>query len=61
MTGLALECAARSDVGARNNNEDALYISPRVAAVEPAVPEPELAAAEPEPEPEPQPAQLGLF
>jgi DNA polymerase len=31
-----------------------------VAAVEPAVPEPELAGA-PEPEPEPQPAQLGLF
>jgi protein phosphatase len=33
MNGLALECAARSDVGRRSNNEDAVYISPRVAAV----------------------------
>jgi protein phosphatase len=33
MSGLALECAARSDVGRRANNEDALYVSPRVAAV----------------------------
>src|SRR5262249_38275984 len=33
MTGLALECAARSDVGHRKNNEDALYLSPRVVAV----------------------------
>jgi PPM family protein phosphatase len=33
MTALALECAARSDVGRRRNNEDALYASPRLAAV----------------------------
>src|SRR5262245_34030920 len=33
MTALALECAARSDVGRRTNNEDAIYFSPRVVAV----------------------------
>jgi PPM family protein phosphatase len=33
MTALALECATRSDVGGRRNNEDALYASPRLAAV----------------------------
>ena len=33
MTDLALECAARSDVGRRTNNEDALYVSRRIAAV----------------------------
>jgi protein phosphatase len=33
MTALALECAARSDVGRRRNNEDAVYASPRLAAV----------------------------
>jgi protein phosphatase len=33
MTALALECATRSDVGRRRNNEDALYASPRLAAV----------------------------
>src|SRR3954449_2178891 len=31
--GLALECAARNDIGRRANNEDAVYTSPRVAAV----------------------------
>lgn len=33
MTGLTLECAARSDVGRRPNNEDAVFASPRLAAV----------------------------
>jgi protein phosphatase len=33
MTALALACAARSDVGRRRNNEDAVYASPRLAAV----------------------------
>jgi PPM family protein phosphatase len=33
MTALALECAVRSDVGRRDNNEDAVYASPRLAAV----------------------------
>jgi PPM family protein phosphatase len=33
MTALALECATRSDVGRRRNNEDAVYASPRLAAV----------------------------
>src|SRR3954447_14295086 len=33
MSGLALECAARNDIGRRANNEDAVYISSRVAAV----------------------------
>ena len=33
MTALALECAARTDVGRRKNNEDSLYASPRLAAV----------------------------
>ena len=33
MTGLMLECSARSDVGRRPNNEDAVFASPRLAAV----------------------------
>src|SRR3954453_841303 len=33
MSGLALECAARNDIGRRANNEDAVYTSSRVAAV----------------------------
>jgi protein phosphatase len=33
MTALALECATRSEVGRRRNNEDAVYASPRLAAV----------------------------
>ena len=33
MTGLTLECSARSDVGRRANNEDAVFASPRLAAV----------------------------
>jgi protein phosphatase len=33
MTGLALECAARSDVGRRDNNEDAVFATRRLAAV----------------------------
>src|SRR3954466_13006292 len=31
--GLALECAARNDIGRRANNEDAIYTSSRVVAV----------------------------
>src|SRR3954466_1851182 len=33
MSGLALECAARNDIGRRANNEDAIYTSSRVVAV----------------------------
>ena len=33
MTGLTLECSARSDIGRRSNNEDAVFASPRLAAV----------------------------
>ena len=33
MTGLTLQCAARTDVGRRPNNEDAVFASPRLAAV----------------------------
>src|SRR4051812_29459324 len=33
MASLTLECAAKSDVGRRKNNEDAVYASPRLAAV----------------------------
>ena len=33
MTGLTLQCAARTDVGRRANNEDAVFGSPRLAAV----------------------------
>jgi serine/threonine protein phosphatase PrpC len=33
VTGLTLECTARSDVGRRPNNEDAVFASPRLAAV----------------------------
>ena len=33
MTALALHTAARSDVGRRRNNEDAVYASRRLAAV----------------------------
>jgi protein phosphatase len=33
VTGLTLECAARTDVGRRANNEDAVFASPRLAAV----------------------------
>ena len=33
MTGLMLECSARSDVGRRPNNEDSVFVSPRLAAV----------------------------
>ena len=33
MTGLTLRCAARSDVGRRPNNEDAVFAGPRLAAV----------------------------
>ena len=33
MTGLTLQCEARSDVGRRPNNEDAVYASPRLAVV----------------------------
>jgi PPM family protein phosphatase len=33
VTGLTLECAVRSDVGRRPNNEDAVFAGPRLAAV----------------------------
>ena len=33
MPALALECAARNDIGRRANNEDAVYVSSRLAAV----------------------------
>src|SRR5688572_31541053 len=33
MPALALECAARNDIGRRANNEDAIYTSSRLAAV----------------------------
>jgi PPM family protein phosphatase len=33
MPALTLECAVRSDVGRRPNNEDAVFASPRLAAV----------------------------
>jgi PPM family protein phosphatase len=33
MPALALECAARNDIGRRANNEDAVYTSSRLAAV----------------------------
>jgi protein phosphatase len=33
VTGLILDCTARSDVGRRPNNEDAVFASPRLAAV----------------------------
>jgi PPM family protein phosphatase len=33
MAGLAMQCAARSEVGRRGNNEDAVFCSPRLAAV----------------------------
>src|SRR3954449_11603066 len=33
MAGLMLECSARSDVGRRPNNEDAVFASERIAAV----------------------------
>ena len=33
VTGLTLECTARTDVGRRANNEDAVFASPRLAAV----------------------------
>src|SRR3954465_3761024 len=33
MAGLMPECSARSDVGRRPNNEDAVFASPRLAAV----------------------------
>src|SRR3954447_1844847 len=33
MSQLTLECTARSDIGRRKNNEDAVYASPRLAAV----------------------------
>jgi serine/threonine protein phosphatase PrpC len=33
VTGLTLQCAARTDVGRRPNNEDAVFASPRLAAV----------------------------
>src|SRR3954447_17914845 len=33
MASLMLECSARSDVGRRTNNEDAVFASPRLAAV----------------------------
>src|SRR4051794_33421060 len=33
MSSLALECAARNDIGRRKNNEDAVYISSRLVAV----------------------------
>lgn len=33
MPALALECAARNDIGRRANNEDAVYTSSRMAAV----------------------------
>jgi PPM family protein phosphatase len=33
VTGLTLRCAARTDVGRRPNNEDAVFASPRLAAV----------------------------
>lgn len=33
VAGLSLQCAARSDVGRRANNEDAVFASPRLAAV----------------------------
>jgi serine/threonine protein phosphatase PrpC len=33
MSALTLECTARSHVGRRKNNEDAVYTSPRLAAV----------------------------
>jgi PPM family protein phosphatase len=33
VTGLTFECAVRSDVGRRPNNEDAVFASPRLVAV----------------------------
>ncbi len=33
MPALALECAARNDIGRRANNEDAVFTSSRLAAV----------------------------
>jgi serine/threonine protein phosphatase PrpC len=33
VAGLSLQCAARTDVGRRPNNEDAVFASPRLAAV----------------------------
>ena len=33
VTGLILECTARTDVGRRSNNEDTVFASPRLAAV----------------------------
>src|SRR3954453_20473002 len=33
MSSLALECAARNDIGRRKNNEDAVYVSSRLIAV----------------------------
>jgi serine/threonine protein phosphatase PrpC len=33
VTGLILDCTARTDVGRRPNNEDAVFASPRLAAV----------------------------
>jgi PPM family protein phosphatase len=33
VTGLTLECAVRTDVGRRPNNEDAVFASPRLVAV----------------------------
>jgi protein phosphatase len=33
VTGLTLQCTARTDVGRRANNEDAVFASPRLAAV----------------------------
>jgi protein phosphatase len=33
VTGLTLECVARTDVGRRPNNEDAVFASPRLVAV----------------------------
>jgi PPM family protein phosphatase len=33
VSGLSLECTARTDVGRRANNEDAVFASPRLAAV----------------------------
>src|SRR3954462_2568383 len=33
MSSLALECAARNDIGRRANNEDAVYVSSRLVAV----------------------------
>ena len=33
MTGLILECTARSDVGRRSNDDDTVFAGPRLAAV----------------------------